>query len=349
MACVEPRPQQSRAYRPELCQDLRVPCRELRPKANTSGQASLDSEQRFMALAAWVKPAGKRRDSGLLSAPQQQQQQQSSTPVSSLSLSSGHAARAAQRSASTAQQCAPPVTGDHAGDSTVQAPHQYADGQPPHSSTGVHQGIALPHADDSAARGAVQARPTPGLPAESSCWVLAASSDACLQLLHLQLPSRMRFRSCQLVFHRYPVLCLQYLHGCFGLASSSGSGKIEASSCAAKKSTSIELAFSGGTDGSLAVWDLTHLPEQPSGSDGRHLQPELAVPRWHQSGVNALHARKLPGTALALGFNGDTALTLPGRSHAMHTSPHVIMLLSSVCCALGLTVIMRSACAVLAT
>ena len=67
----------------------------------------------------------------------------------------------------------------------------------------------------------------------------------------------------------------------------------------------MRLVFSGATDGSVAVWDLT-------GSEaGRRLEPVLALSAVHQSGVNALSvACSGAGRLLLLTGGDDQALRL---------------------------------------
>lgn len=67
-------------------------------------------------------------------------------------------------------------------------------------------------------------------------------------------------------------------------------------------STTHHLVFSGATDGGIAVWDLS---EAATAAGGSALQPILALPAAHQSGVNALSVARLGAGALLLVSGGD--------------------------------------------
>ena len=73
-------------------------------------------------------------------------------------------------------------------------------------------------------------------------------------------------------------------------------------------SRSRRLVFSGATDGSLAVWDLSGVALAAAAGQ---LHPLLAIPGAHQSGVNAISAAcSGDGPLLLLSGGDDQALRL---------------------------------------
>lgn len=92
----------------------------------------------------------------------------------------------------------------------------------------------------------------------------------------------------QLHHHSHPVLSVASLQldAASLPASQPDLSTLDSRACA----SSMTLAFSGATDGGVAVWDLTQLSEgyQPSSSPLPSLQPVRVLPGLHQSGVNAM-------------------------------------------------------------
>lgn len=144
-------------------------------------------------------------------------------------------------------------------------------------------------------------------------FVLAASADAVLCLLACRLSAARPARpqpawplAAALQYHSAPVLCLQYL-------------RLEAhdpTAATAAPASVVHLAFTGSTDGSVAVWDLTPAVLQyrdgstaAAAAAAPTLRPALVLPRAHQSGVNGLSAVALsPGRVLLLTAGDDQAL-----------------------------------------
>lgn len=229
-------------------------CRELHPKANTSGQALPDSEQRYMAVAAWLQPAA------------------DSVGPSQRSGDPGSSQTADAQPADDAQAaCAQQVSGQH--------------------STGAHahrRGSAACKQDG----GTVDRQLSEPLPG-GCCLVLVASSDAKLQLLRLDMSARRWAAVCHLGFHLSPLLSLHHMQHAAAHCqhdepqhSPGGAKHLTISESIAGCSRDLQLAFSGGTDGSVALWDLTCASKAQLQSE--HLQPIWGQHGWHQSGVNAL-------------------------------------------------------------
>ena len=104
--------------------------------------------------------------------------------------------------------------------------------------------------------------------------------------------------------HSCPVLCLTTLAMAPSTQQAGGSpGHVS-------MQRRRRLVFSGATDGSLAVWDLS--PAALAAAAGP-LQPLLSMPCAHQSGVNAVSAACLSsGKLLLLSGGDDQAIRLTG-------------------------------------
>ena len=102
--------------------------------------------------------------------------------------------------------------------------------------------------------------------------------------------------------HSSPVLCLATL--AMAPSTQQAGGSPDHVSMHGRQ----RLIFSGATDGSLAVWDLS--PAALAAAAGQ-LQPMLAVPGAHQSGVNDISAAcSGNGELLLLSGGDDQALRL---------------------------------------
>ena len=151
-----------------------------------------------------------------------------------------------------------------------------------------------------------QQQQPPGIPPSSraaseqalSCWVLVADSAAQLQLHTFQQGSGGFSMQAMLTYHSCPVLSLAQLlvepapqPAVLNEQQASGNSSAQDGSALG---SACRLAFSGATDGSLAVWDVGSIAAGQQ-QQQQVVEPLLALPAWHQSGINALHAAVCTG------------------------------------------------------
>lgn len=136
---------------------------------------------------------------------------------------------------------------------------------------------------------ALAAVAAPGTPAV--CAVLEAPSGGGVRLSCFSVATHSWAPAAALHHHRFVVL---------SLAAAAADGRI--------------VAASGGSDGSIAIWDLTETLENPANSNSggaepeRTLRPVLALDRQHQSGVNTLQMLAVHGMLWVVSGGDDQQL-----------------------------------------
>ena len=141
----------------------------------------------------------------------------------------------------------------------------------------------------------------------ADAWVLVADSAVQLELLRFDRSGGSFTTAMRLVHHTSPALSLHHLlllppvgqprtelHAAASpmLPELAGPDPGRRHSQVQDAGAACSLAFSGDTQGSLAVWQLSSYAQLQGGAQKLPpaVQPLLALPGWHQSGINAIHA-----------------------------------------------------------
>lgn len=161
--------------------------------------------------------------------------------------------------------------------------------------------------------------------------VVSAASNACVRLSILQLANNTWQPAALLVHHTRPVLSLAHVLIAHGGACACGDTDGIKHSLAwsplgvrapAERSCAEDIVFTGATDGSIALWDVTSaacdVPDSATAKSGQGQHRDAAPlarlrPVWHtdgshQSGVNAMAAVAVQEGALLITGGDDQVL-----------------------------------------